>query len=56
MSVADDRLNATASRAGGAELAGWRAGHRPILAALLFRGVEVAAWIAFYVAVRALTD
>ncbi|HEX2885927.1 hypothetical protein [Vineibacter terrae] len=52
MTVANDKLDATAGRGLATD---WRARH-PMLAALLVRGAEVAAWIAFYVVVRILTD
>jgi hypothetical protein len=57
VSVADDKLNATAGRVTGGGLGlltGLRAQH-PRAAALVIRGAEVAAWVAFYFAVRALT-
>ena len=55
MSVADDKLNAATARVSGPGLlAGLRAQH-PLATALLVRGVEVAAWVAFYFVIRALT-
>ena len=57
MSVADDKLSATARRVSGSGpglLASLRAQH-PALATVLIRGAEVAAWVAFYIVVRALT-
>lgn len=58
VSIADDKLNARARAgvAGGGPglLATLRIQH-PLVAALLVRGAEVAAWIAFYVVIRALT-
>jgi hypothetical protein len=57
VSVADDKLNATAGRVGGSGLgllSSLRTQH-PTLATVLIRGAEVAAWVAFYVVVRALT-
>ena len=57
MSVADDKLDATAGRVssgGPGLLASLRARH-PALATLLIRGAEVAAWVGFYIVIRALT-
>lgn len=52
VSVADDKLNATASRGSGPGLlAGLRVQH-PTLAAVLVHGAQVAAWVAFYFAIR----
>jgi hypothetical protein len=57
VSVADDKLNATAERVSGGGpglLAGLRTQH-PLAVALLVRGAEVAAWVAFYFVIRTMT-
>ncbi len=57
VSVADDKLDVTADQAtagGPGLLASLRVRH-PKAASRVIRGAEVAAWVAFYFAVRALT-
>lgn len=57
VSMVDDKLNAPRTSSRAASLRGaWAAvrTHRPTLATLIVHGAEVAAWIAFYIAIRAL--